>query len=48
MTEAEVRSSVGELLQLPVTEVADKELEAAHWVHCAWLAAYIAGERPLG
>ena len=44
MTEAEVRETVGQLLQLPIIEVADKELEAAHWVHNAWLGAFIAGE----
>lgn len=43
MLDSEIEQTVGELLQLPVIEVADKELEAARWFHCNWLRKYIAG-----
>lgn len=44
LTEAEAQATVGQLLQLPVIHVADKELEAAHWIHCSWLAAFVSGD----
>lgn len=43
MLDAEVESTVGELLHLPVINIPDKELEAARWFHCDWLRSFIAG-----